>query len=168
MPQTIYREEEQHLIENYELAKADNFKGWVLHHRLEFDLEGNGVHTPESLNRLGMYYNRPYFELIYLTRSEHNRIHRFNKKASLETKNKQREARLGKSPWNKGISPSQETKDKISNTLKGRKLSQEHRYNVSKALKDKYKGKVPKNLASLHKARKGKKLVIVNGKRTYA
>ena len=22
-------------IENYELAKKDNFKGWVIHHRLE-------------------------------------------------------------------------------------------------------------------------------------
>lgn len=160
----MYREGEQHLIENYELAKADNFKGWVLHHRLEFDLEGNEVHTPETLNRLGMYYNRPYFELIYLTRSEHNRIHRLNKKLSLDTKNKLSKAHIGKSTWNKDKELSQEHKDKISNTLRGRKLPQEHRDNVSKALKD----KVPKNLASLHKARKGKKLVIVNGKRTYA
>lgn len=160
----MFREGEQHLIENYELAKADNFKGWVLHHRLEFDLEGNEVHTPESLNRLGMYYNRPYFELIYLTRSEHNRIHRLNKKLSQETKNKLSKAHIGKSTWNKGISPSQDTKDKITNTLKGHTLTQEHKDNVSKALK----GKVPKNLATLHKARKGKKLVIVNGKRTYA
>ena len=164
MPQVIYREGEQHLIENYELAKADNFKGWVLHHRLEFDLEGNEVHTPESLNILGMYYNRPYFELIYLTRSEHNRIHRLNKKASQETKNKQSKSRMGKSPWNKGKELSQEHKDKVSNTLKGRKLSQEHKDNVSNSLK----GKVPKILELLHKARKGKKLVIVNGKRTYA
>lgn len=27
-------------IENYELAKADNFKGWEIHHRLELTLDG--------------------------------------------------------------------------------------------------------------------------------
>ena len=71
----MYRNEDQHLIENYELAKADNFKGWVLHHRLEFDLEGNEVHTPKSLKRLNMYWRRPYFELIYMTRHDHQVLH---------------------------------------------------------------------------------------------
>ena len=163
MSQVMYREEEQHLIENYELAKADDFKGWVLHHRLEFDLEGKEVHTPESLIRLGMYYNRPYFELIYLTRSEHNRLHRIGKHASNETKNKLSESHKGKPSWNKGISQTQETKDKIRETLTGRTLSQEHRDNVSKSMK----GKSPSNLETLHKLRKGKKLLIINGKRTY-
>lgn len=80
MPQIMYREEEQHLIENYELAKADNFEGWVLHHRLEFDLEGNEVHTPKTLKKLKMYWRRPYFELIYMTRHDHQVLHNKAKK----------------------------------------------------------------------------------------
>ena len=80
MPQYKYRDEDQHLIENYELAKADDFKGWVLHHRLEFDLEGNEVHTPATLKKLGMYYRRPYFELIYMTRHDHQILHNKAKK----------------------------------------------------------------------------------------
>lgn len=80
MPQYKYRNEDQHLIENYELAKADDFKGWVLHHRLEFDLDGNEVHTPESLKKLGMYYRRPHFELIYMTRHDHQILHNKAKK----------------------------------------------------------------------------------------
>ena len=63
-------------IENYEKAKKDNFKGWECHHRLE-------THTPDGKRRdvdisqkeliaLGMYYNRPASELIFLPASEHN------------------------------------------------------------------------------------------------
>lgn len=63
-------------IENYELAKADNFKGWDIHHRLELTLDGEYVHDPEELKRMDMYYNRPYFELIFLTRKEHNKLHK--------------------------------------------------------------------------------------------
>lgn len=62
-------------IENYELAKADNFKGWDIHHRLELTLDGEYAHSKEDLIRLDMYYNRPYFELIFLTRTEHNKLH---------------------------------------------------------------------------------------------
>lgn len=66
-------------IENYELAKADNFKGWCIHHRLELTLDGEYAHSKEDLIRLDMYYNRPYFELIYLKKSEHMKLHNGNK-----------------------------------------------------------------------------------------
>lgn len=62
-------------IENYELAKKDNFKGWDIHHRLELTLDSEYAHSVEELKRLGMYYNRPYFELIFLKRIEHSRLH---------------------------------------------------------------------------------------------
>lgn len=62
-------------IENYELAKADNFKGWEIHHRLELTLDGEHAYTKDDLVRMNMYYNRPYFELIFLTRSEHRLLH---------------------------------------------------------------------------------------------
>lgn len=62
-------------IENYEQAKSDNFKGWEIHHRLELTLDGEHACTADELIRLNMYYNRPYFELIFLKRSEHRALH---------------------------------------------------------------------------------------------
>lgn len=68
------------LIENYDKADKDDFHGWVLHHRLELTIDGEEVHTPESLIRLNMYYHRPYFELIFLKRGEHIALHNKGKK----------------------------------------------------------------------------------------
>jgi hypothetical protein len=67
-------------IENYNLALADNFKGWDKHHRLETH-NSNGERrlvdlTREELKALGMYYDRPAEELIFLRTSEHISLHR--------------------------------------------------------------------------------------------
>ena len=67
-------------IENYELAKADNFKGWDIHHRLELTLDGEFALTREQLKMHNMYYNRPYYELIFLTKAEHRRLHNQGKR----------------------------------------------------------------------------------------
>lgn len=71
-------------IENYEKAKADDFKGWVRHHRLEThnsDGEKRFVElTPAELKVLGVYYKRPPEELIWVTREEHLNLHREYKK----------------------------------------------------------------------------------------
>ena len=69
-------------IENYEKAKADNFKGWVLHHRMETHFS-NGDRRPVDiltgeLAALGMYLNRPASELILLTKEEHKALHSTN------------------------------------------------------------------------------------------
>lgn len=71
---------EYELIENYELAKADNFKGWDCHHRLELHPDGSLRYTRQSLKDLDLYFNRPASELIFLTHSEHARIHQTQKK----------------------------------------------------------------------------------------
>ena len=63
------------LIENYDKAVNDTTQYWHLHHRLELTLDGEYAHSVEDLIRLGMYYDRPYFELIYLPNSEHTKIH---------------------------------------------------------------------------------------------
>ena len=72
--------EEIEQIENYELAKSDNFKGWHIHHRLEThnsDGERRLVNlSMAELIALDMYYNRPSSELIFLTISEHRSLHR--------------------------------------------------------------------------------------------
>ena len=63
------------LIENYELAVKDNFKGWEIHHRLELHPDGTVRFSRHSLIKLNLYYNRPSSELIWLTSSEHRRMH---------------------------------------------------------------------------------------------
>lgn len=102
-----YRPGEQHLIENFELAKADNFKGWVIHHRLELTLDGEFAHDVKDLERLGMYWNRPYYELIYMKLSEHSTLHN-----------------ICKNPFY-GRRHSDTTKAKISAIHKGKKRSAE-------------------------------------------
>lgn len=66
-------------IENYALAKKDNFKGWVLHHKLEtHDKYGNKreEEIPHIiLKSLGLYYYRPAAELVFMTNSEHSTLH---------------------------------------------------------------------------------------------
>lgn len=53
----------------YKSAKSEKeLKGKIVcHHRLSITLDGEQVHKIADLNRLGMYYNRPYFELIIMT-----------------------------------------------------------------------------------------------------
>ena len=72
--------EDVSMIENYELAKKDDFKGWVCHHRLETHTSEGERRlvdiSKEELKALGMYYRRPSEELIYLTKSEHQKLHR--------------------------------------------------------------------------------------------
>ena len=112
-------------VENYEKAKKDNFKGWEVHHRLE-------THTPDGKRRevdigykelkaLGLYYNRPAEELIFLTTKEHNALNK------------------GKQAWNKGKSPSEKTRKKMSDAHKGKQLSAEHK----KKIGEKNKGRRP-------------------------
>jgi hypothetical protein len=74
------KSDEYELIENYEQAKADNFKGWDCHHRLELHPDCSLRFTRKSLQKLDLYLNRPASELIFLTHSEHARIHNISKK----------------------------------------------------------------------------------------
>ena len=145
-------------IENCQKAKADNFKGWDCHHRLEThnsDGERRLVDiTKKELIALGMYYNRPANELIFLPSSEHSSLHRKGKPMSEESKKKLSEAHKGKSVWNKGKKLSEETKKKLSETHKGKKLSEEARKKMSEAHKGKHHSEETKK--KLSEANKGK------------
>ena len=114
-------------IENYEKALADNFKGWECHHRLEThtsDGERRAVDiTVDELQALGMYRYRPASELIFLTTSEHRKLH----KCSEETKKKMSEAKKNMS---------EETKKKMSEAKKGHTVSEETRKKMSEAKKN--------------------------------
>lgn len=122
------REGELEKIENYDKAIADKTQLWECHHRLELTLDGEFAHTREDLKRMGMYYNRPYFELIFLTRTEHKKLH--GKTKSEEHKNKLSEAFKGKKR-------SEEIRKRISEGRKGMKLSEEHRKKIGLSRKGK-------------------------------
>ena len=118
-------------IENYDKAKKDNFVGWHCHHRLEThnsDGERREVDiTQKELKALGMYYNRPAEELIFLTEREHNAYNK-GKPKSEETRRKISESAKGKKK-------SEETRRKISESAKGKKKSEETRRKMSEAHK---------------------------------
>ena len=117
-------------IENYELAlKSDEL--YECHHRLETH-NSDGERRMVELSRteliaLGMYYDRPPEELIFLSNFDHNSLHHKGKtsykgfKHSDETKKKISEVHKGKIPWNKGKKNTEETRKKISEALKGKK-----------------------------------------------
>ena len=58
-------------IENYYKAKRDKKNVWVCHHRNEIELNM----TREELMDQGLYFKRPPEELIFLTNSEHSKLH---------------------------------------------------------------------------------------------
>ena len=125
-------------IENYEKAKKGNFKGWHCHHRLETH-NSDGIRrivdiSVEELIALGMYYNRPASELIFLTVKEHNAFNK-GRHHSEESKNKMREAKKGQTPWNKGKHLSGETKNKLREAKKGKHHSDETRKKMREAKK---------------------------------
>lgn len=101
-------------IENYQKAKVDNFVGWDCHHRLEThnsDGERRLVDiNHKELKALGMYYNRPPEELIFLRKGEHTAL----RKVSDSTREKLRAAKKGEKNPRYGKHHSDEARQKIS------------------------------------------------------
>lgn len=128
-------------VENYEKAKADNFKGWRLHHRLEThnsDGERRLVDiTHKELIALDMYYNRPAEELIFLTTKEHRCLHNVGKKHSEEWRRKKSESMKGERHPFYGKHHSEETRKKMVEAHKGKHLSEETKKKLSEAMKEK-------------------------------
>ena len=108
------------LIENYDKAIADDTQVWDCHHRRET------IFSSKDLIEIGEYYNRPACELIFLTKSEHMRLHNIGKKVSAEARKKMSEARKGKPK-------SAETRKKMSEANKGKPKSAEARKKMSEA-----------------------------------
>lgn len=64
-----------HSVENYELASADNFNGWILHHRLELHPDYSLRYSKNALVKIDLYYHRPPEELIFVPVGEHVAMH---------------------------------------------------------------------------------------------
>lgn len=94
-------------IKNYECAVNSDEK-YVIHH-----LKEDVGFTKKQLIEMGLYYNRPYQELVFLKNSEHIRHHRIGKKHTEDSRKKMSESKKGCAAWNKGCHHSQETKEKI-------------------------------------------------------
>ena len=92
------------LIENYDKAIADKTQIWDCHHRKET------IFSRKDLIEIGEYYNRPACELIFLTKSEHMKLHNSGEKNPM----------FGKPPWNKGKHHSAEARKKMSESRKGK------------------------------------------------
>lgn len=152
------RKGEETRIENYEYAKNDPNETWVIHHRLELTLNDEFAHTQDELKRLGMFYHRPYYELIFLRKGEHSILHNGAQsettmkkhsnsikchKVSDETREKLSKSRLGKEPWNKGKKLNYST-------------SHQHSEELKKEFNIRFKGRF-----------KGMKWKLVNGKRQW-
>ena len=107
-----YCSEELSNIENYQEA-LESPELYDLHHKLGL------IYSKNELLENGLYYNRPAAELIFLSHTEHAKLHSINRVVSEETRQKISIGNKGKSTWIKDTHRSEETKSKISNSLKG-------------------------------------------------
>lgn len=118
-------------IENYDKAIADKENTWHCHHKLE--IHSNYENTANDLIMMNLYFHRPASELIFMTPSEHQRLHH-----------------KGKTTWNKGIPMSDEAKKKLSASSKGRK-------SWNKGKKGIYSEESRRKMSEAHKGLKYKK-----------
>lgn len=113
-------------IENYDKAIADDKNMWECHHRLE--IQGQFRNSKALLIKCGMYWNVPAWQLIFLRRDEHTKLHHqgdvgywLGKHHSDETRKKMSASRKGSNNHNFGKHLSDETRRKISETKRKKK-----------------------------------------------
>ncbi len=128
------------LIENYDKAINDTTQTWVCHHRLETH-NSDGVLrqvalSQKELDALGMLYDRPPEEFIFLTQKEHRILHNSFRDYSKITD----EARQNISEAQKlRISKmTKQEKRRVFGSRKGQKHSEETRRKMSKSQKEYY------------------------------
>jgi hypothetical protein len=123
-----------------------------LHHRRE--ISENKSRT--QLIAENLYYDRPATELIFIEAGEHIRLHNAN--LSEETRQKISEALKGKHP-------SAESRQKMSEAQKGKPRSPETRQKLSEAHKGKHHSEeTKKKMSEVHR---GRHWHLENGKRIY-
>ena len=133
------------LIENYDKAIADKSLVWHCHHRRET------IFSRKDLIEIGGYYNRPACELIFLTPTDHHRLHNLGKSLSVETRKKFSEAKKGENHPMFGKHHSEETRKKMSEANKG-----ENNYWFGKPTWNKGKHLSEETRKMMSEAKKGK------------
>ena len=127
------------LIENYNEA-INSKETYVCHHRLEIELD---LSVNELIKRK-MYYNRPASELIFLTKSEHSRIHTLGKNNPNYGKFGEKNPMYGKSSENfmapEAIKAKRE-KHRINSTGRAWMTDGENNYFISSEQIDEYLNK---------------------------
>ena len=131
--------EDLSLIENYDLAVHDKDVIWVLHHRDEHRILPSGIEvwrTKDELKENGRYFKVPANELIFLTPSDHTKLHNKNpnqpfKNSSIQKELSRRERKnipdqsgeknpmYGKDAW--AISCSRKTPEQIEATRQSKR-----------------------------------------------
>lgn len=129
-------------IENYENAIADTTQTWHLHHRKEIEFG----YSKQELQDMNMYFSVPASDLIYLTPSEHRRIHNSNlreetrekKRVSMQGKNKVfGRKRTNESKTKQGIAMKKLWEDPTFREKHHRKQGEEERRRRSEIMKGK-------------------------------
>lgn len=103
-------------IENYQEAVNDTEQAWCCHHRFEIDHNMSAL----ELQALGFYFNRPFYELIFLTPLEHKRLHNTGENNPM----------YGKEAPNKGKHHTEEAKQKMRDTHTKILISAEELYDL--------------------------------------
>lgn len=96
------------LIENYQDATKDENELWIPHHRLE------NKYSYKELISLGLYYNRPAEEFIFIKDSEHRNNSSIHKAVRIKNEHM------------KGRTQSEETKEKRRKSCKGVNKGNKH------------------------------------------
>lgn len=144
-------------IYGYAEAVADKEKMWHCHHCLGL------VYSKEQMIEKGLYYNQPAEMLMFVTTSEHFKLH--------STFIRDNDGRKTTKLHNREFL-SEETRSKISESMKGRIFTPEHRKkiglsNIGKTLSEKTKkqisesrkgkGKQPKSVETKQKMSESRK-----------
>lgn len=113
------------LIENYDKAISDDSNNYIVHHKL--GISAGRCISKDELISMNLYFHRPAAELIFMTKSEHVKLH-----------NKARINQISKTfaEANRNRIWTPEMRKKMSDKMKGRKLgpmSEEHRKKLSDA-----------------------------------
>lgn len=114
-------------IENYDKAIADTTQTWSCHHRDEIKNLPSGVtviRSRKDLKDAGRYFGCPANELIFLTNTEHMKLHKSGKTLSNEHRKRIGEAMKGKTK-------SEETKRKMSEAAR-------RRYSTKQGMRNNY------------------------------
>lgn len=163
----LFCKEDPSLIENYDKAINDKTQTWHIHHRLEVQEDGTHVLAKE-LEEQGLLYNRPACELIFLTPTDHKKLHNIGntyflgKKHSDETRQKMKDHHKGML----GKKHLDETKRKMGEARKGNtnRLGKHHTKEAKQKIREGNIGK-KRSEATKQKMREARKKYWENKKK---